>query len=123
MADEPKTEPESRLAFNYIKSPDYREISAHGAVGGPTPRGEIWLSLFGERYPIPQIVEYTVPGKPGDVVSIDESTAQPTNVESRQGVIRHVEVTVYMNVDMAKRLHGWLARQIEVLEAQIGPKK
>jgi hypothetical protein len=123
MADEPKTEPEGRLAFHYIKSPEYREISAHGALGGPTPRGDIWMSLFGERYPIPRIVEYAVAGKPGDAITIDESTAQPTNVESRQGVIRHVEVTVYMTSDMAKRLHGWLGKQIEVVEAQIGTKK
>ena len=41
MADEPGTEPETRLAFHYIKSPDYREIPCHGAIGGITSKGEI----------------------------------------------------------------------------------
>ena len=117
MADKPKTEPEGRLAFHYIKAPEYREISVNGAIGGPTPHGDISMSLFGERYPIPRIVEYAVPGKPGEQITFDEGAAQPVNVETRQGVIRHIEVTAYMGLDMAKRLHGWLGKQIEMLEA------
>lgn len=106
----------SRLAFHYIKSPSYREIACHGALGGPTPQKLIWMSLFSERLPIPRVVEFDVSGEVGAEVMFDESTAKPAYVESRTGVIRHVEVSAYLDIDAAKRLHKWLSDQISQIE-------
>ena len=71
------------------------------------------MSLFGERMPIPRVVEYAVPGKPGETIVFDESSAQPVNVETRQGVIRHVEVTAYMSSrddQKSGSMTGWASK-------------
>jgi hypothetical protein len=104
------------IQFHYIKSPDYREISCHGALGGPTPQKVIWMSLFSERFPIPRVVEYAINGEPGQEVMVDEANMQPTSIESRAGVIRHVEVSAYLDIETAKRVHKWLGDQITQLE-------
>jgi hypothetical protein len=117
MADQvPAAADAAKLQFHYIKSPAYREIACHGALGGPTPQRVIWMSLFSERFPIPRVVEYTVDGKAGQEVMFDEAAAKPSSVESRMGVIRHVEVSAYFDIETAKRVHRWLGEQISQLE-------
>ncbi|SHH20117.1 hypothetical protein [Bradyrhizobium erythrophlei] len=106
----------TNIQFHYIKSPDYREIACHGALGGPTPQKVIWMSLFSERFPIPRVVEYAINGTPGEEVMFDEAAATPSRIESRTGVIRHVEVSAYLDLVTAKRLHKWLDEQITLLE-------
>jgi hypothetical protein len=119
MANDLKGSPQiANLQFNYIKSPQYREVACHGAIGGATPQGGIWMSLYAERTPIPRVVEWDVP-KPegGDTIRFDETAAgPPSRIETRHGVIRHIEVTVYMDLEMAKRLHLWLSTHIANLE-------
>jgi len=88
----------AKLQFHYIKSPDYREIACHGALGGPTPQKVIWMSLFSERFPIPRVVEYEINGEPGQQVMLDEAALKPSSIESRAGVIRHVEVSAYLTL-------------------------
>ena len=107
----------ARMQFHYIKSPDYREVACHGALGGPTPQRLIWMSLFSERTPIPRVVEYAVEGIPGQEVTFIESAVQPTHVETRAGIIRHVEVSAYLDIETAKRVHIWLGEQIAILES------
>lgn len=116
MTDEPHVST-NKVQFHYIKSPSYREVACHGVFGGPTPQGLLWVSLFSERGPIPRIVEYSIEGKPGDVIEFSEATAAPTHIESRAGVIRHVEISTYLDHETAKKLHHWLGQQIATLES------
>src|SRR5205809_4995150 len=98
MTEQPPSAPSTaKIQFHYIKSPDYREVACHGALGGPTPQKYIWMSLFSERTPIPRVVEYTLEGTPGQEVMLSEATAVPTNIESRVGVIRSVEISAYLD--------------------------
>jgi hypothetical protein len=115
----------AKLQFNYIKGPGYREVACHGAIGGTTPQGKIWMSLFAERPPIPRIVEFDLPkpASPNEPVLFEEQKATPGRVESRQGVIRHIECTVYMDLDTAKRIHEWLGNNIQITEARGGGEK
>jgi hypothetical protein len=106
----------ANIQFHYIKSPDYREIACHGALGGPTPQKVIWMSLFSERFPIPRVVEYPIGGEPGQEVMFDEASSNPSRIETRTGVIRHVEVSAYLDIETAKRVHKWLGEQITQLE-------
>ena len=106
----------ANLQFHYIKSPDYREIACHGALGGLTPQKVIWMSLFSERFPIPRVVEYALTSEPGQEVMFDEAASKPSSVESRTGVIRHVEMSAYLDIETAKRVHKWLGEQIAQLE-------
>jgi hypothetical protein len=105
----------ANIQFHYIKSPDYREIACHGVLGGPTPHRVIWMSLFSERFPIPRVVEYAINGEPGQEVMFDEAS-KPSSIETRTGVIRHVEVSAYLDIETAKRVHKWLGEQITQLE-------
>jgi hypothetical protein len=108
--------PTVKLQFHYIKGPTYREEACHGVIGGHTPQGGMWVSFYTERYPIPRITEYDVAGKPGEAVAFNEQDSTPSNVETRQGVIRHVETTIYMETEVAKRIHAWLGKHIDALE-------
>lgn len=117
MPEQPPTvSSTAKVQFHYIKSPDYREVACHGALGGQTPQKLIWMSLFSERTPIPRVVEYTLKGVPGEEVEFSEATAVPTHVETRAGIIRSVEVSAYLDLETAKRVHGWLGEQIALLE-------
>src|SRR5215470_14835420 len=53
MADQKPQQPQKgRLQFNYIKGPTYREIPCDGVLGGRTPHGLLWMSIYSERTPI-----------------------------------------------------------------------
>ena len=102
-----------KLQFHYIKSPDYREIACHGAIGGVTPQNKIWMALFSERVPIPRVVEFDVPASEGaETIKFNEATAVASHTEGRSGVIRHVEFSSYLDLDVAIRLHTWLGERI-----------
>lgn len=105
------------VEVHYIKSPSYHELPCDGAIGGINPRGDtIWMALFSERAPIPQVVSYqATPGPAEDVFALDE-TASPKFVQSRQGLIRVVDVSAYLSLASAKRLHAWLGERITQLE-------
>jgi len=108
------------LQFHYIKGPGYRECVSHGAIGGITPQGKVWMALYAERYPLPRMTEFAVEvtGEIGEV-TFDERTATPVLVDTRNGVIRHVEFSTYLDIDAAERLRDWLNDRI----TQIKPKK
>jgi hypothetical protein len=112
--------PEAPLQFHYIKSPDYREFSCDGVIGSLTPTGQkICLSVYGERAPIPRVVEYSVQAEEGGkVVGFDERTAMPSHVETRQGVIRNVEASIYLEIEAARRLVDWLQARIVEFESR-----
>jgi hypothetical protein len=112
MADEPK--PQETLEFHYIKSPDYREIACHGVIGNPTPNGKIWAAFYAERMPIPRVVGYPIALAPdGQPAPFNEAAAgPPVSIESRRGIIRHVEFTAYLDLDVAERLQKWLGDRI-----------
>lgn len=103
-----------KLSFNYIKGPGYREIPCDGAIGGLAPQGKLWMAFYAERYPLPRIVAYDVPapteGQPK--VTLNESASTPSYIESREGIIRHVEFCAYLDIDGAERLRDWLTQKI-----------
>jgi hypothetical protein len=113
MADEQEKAADSvKLQFHYIKAPGYHEIACHGVIGGVTPQNKIWMGLFTERYPLPRTVEFTLPPAPEGMVQFDEANAQPSHMDTRTGLIRHVEVGAYFDLSIAERLRDWLDKQI-----------
>ena len=121
MVDEPEANaaPKVKVQFNYIKGPNYREVPCHGAIGGVTPQGKLWLAFFAERGPLPRIIEYEVPAPPTETpfVGLNERDSQPTSIDSRQGIIRHVEFSAYLDIDAALRIRDWLTQRISEIEA------
>jgi len=120
MTEETPTTETAKLQFHYIKGPNYRELFCDGAIGGITPSGKrICISFYAERGPIPRLLEYDVhsPGK-GQPVQLDEAKTSPSRIESRDGVVRHIESSIYLDVDVAKLLVEWLNARISESESR-----
>jgi len=119
MADDPKAEKGNgdagkRVAFDYIKSQQFRAIRADGAIGGITPSGMIHFALYSERHPIPRRLVHEV-GTDGELgPSIDSETI------ARDAIVREMEVDIFLTPPVAKSLHKWLGEKISVLENTIG---
>jgi hypothetical protein len=72
---------------------------------------KLWMSFFSERCPIPRVVGFKSEVQDKQIV-VDE-TQQPVFIESRQGLIRNVEFGVYVDLQVAEKIHSWLGAQIE----------
>ena len=97
------------IDFHFIKSAHYRVIHADGVWGGVTPSGNIALSIFSERLPIPTLVKNRIK----DDSQIGEEIAEERN--TRTGVVREVETEVIMNKATATVFLDWLKRYVEEL--------
>jgi hypothetical protein len=102
--------PPEKLRIEYIKSNFFRIVHADGAIGGTSPRLELFITFYSERFPIPKVLVYqkTPEGSPGE-----ELTAER---ESKAGIIREAEVGVTLDLPTAKSLAVWLNEKIAELE-------
>jgi hypothetical protein len=99
----------SSVTLNYIKSNYFRVIHADGAIGGFTPKGEMFVSLYNERPPLPDVT----------VQAIENGQLGAEILEQRrgtEGILREVEVGVVMDVNVAKALVAWLTERINVAD-------
>lgn len=100
------------VAFDYIKTPDYREIHVDGAWGGLTPRGYIQMAFYNERLPIPQQTTFELKDNQiGGEVKEKRRT--------RQAIIRNVEVDLIMDLNTAESIRDWLNQHIEKLKERL----
>jgi hypothetical protein len=108
MARKAKTAPKkpTSIDFHLIKSNSFRVVYCNGAFGGLTPRGEISMAFYNERFPLPtKVTNRLKDGVPAEEVSR----------ESRSGILREVEVAVHMNLATAISIHEWLGNKISEL--------
>lgn len=119
MPDESNGKQPPAFHIHYIKTSNYREIACDGVVGGVTPRArKIWMGFYSERSPIPRTVFHqTAPGAAPNEWVVDESKP-PFRVESREGLIRNIEVATYIDLETAKRLVEWLQKRVTDLEGK-----
>jgi hypothetical protein len=84
-----------------------------------TPQGKIWIALYAERPALPRVVGYAVPS-PEDMTTplhFDEKAAgKPTFIDSRPGNVRHVELSAYVDLEVAEKLRTWLGERIADLK-------
>lgn len=98
-----------RVKYHVVKSTQFRVIHADGVWGGATPHGNISISFFNERLPIPQLMELEyAPGKS----AVEVLSARV----AKQGVIREVETCVIMGINEAREFREWLDMRIKELE-------
>jgi hypothetical protein len=97
-----ETGPES-VNISYIKSNFFRVVYAEGAFGGVSPRGQISFALYNERIPIPKQGQATL-GPDGKLSEV------PT--DTRDGMVREVEVEVIMSIAEAAELARWLGDKV-----------
>ncbi len=102
------------VAFDYIKSSQYRVIHADGFWGGITPRLKIFMTVWNERPPIPKRSFFSVD---------DSGNVGPEIREKRECLdsmaVREVEAGVMLDLGLAKSLHKWLEAKIAETEKLI----
>lgn len=106
------SEQKKKIKFDYIKSNYFRTARADGAVGGLNGHGDIVLSFFSERPPIPKTAVHILTDKQLGDELLDERV-------QRDAVVREVEVCLSMNLNVAKALRSLIDKQIEQMEAII----
>lgn len=104
------TEASKKLRIEYVKSQFFRVLHCDGAFGGTTPRLQLLITFYNERFPIPKVLTYdqTIAGAPG-VEVLEER-------ESKEGIIREVDVGVVLDLPAAKAFSAWLTAKISELE-------
>lgn len=107
---------EERVVFEYIKSAHFRVIHADGAIGAVTPNGFIHFALYSERAAIPRKIVHKIEegGRLGEPI--------PEETVAREGIVREMDVDVFVTVEVAESLRNWLEEKIKtVKERQAGP--
>ena len=99
---EPRAVPEIR----YEESSELRVFHCHGAIGGPTPNGFFGMSLYAERYSLP---DKAVP-------EVDAEGNVTERLEGKVEIVRRVEATVLLTVDEAGSLGRWLVDRAKQLK-------
>ncbi len=118
MTDEAWQDPakgpsEKEVAFDYIKSPDFRVVWADGAVGAITPHGIIHFALYAERLAIPRRQVFAI-DEVGDGMGMlgEERTEKQI---SRGSIVREMGCDVFVTADVAESLAKWLLAQVAEL--------
>ncbi|MCG2761359.1 MAG: hypothetical protein L6407_09125 [Candidatus Delongbacteria bacterium] len=95
------------IKFTYIKNNSFKVHHIDGLNGGLTPRGDVILNFFSERFPIPKEVTYELEGN---------MLGKELKVESKEGIIREVECGIVVDYDTAVSISAWLEKQLKQLK-------
>lgn len=103
MADAPK-DAATTINFDYVKGTGFRVLHADGAFMAAAPNG-LTLAFYSERQPIPRrVVQRVTPNR--ELVEIPEQRVV------RDAIVRDVEVTFTMSLQVAKNIHKTLGEII-----------
>lgn len=104
---------DNNITFKYRYSEDYNPQYVNGAYGGINVQGEIVANFYFERLPMPNTITHELKsdGVLGNVVATGPD-------DLAKSVVRYVQSGIVMNLNVAKQIHEWLGKQIELKEAQ-----
>ena len=96
---------EDEVAFDYIKSPQFRVTWIDGAMAAMTPAGNIHVTFYAERPAIPR----------RQVFKFDEEThslGEEVLIKriSRESIVREMSVDAMMSMDTARSLGEFLIK-------------
>lgn len=96
------------IRFHYIKSNFFRTVRSDGMIGGLNPHGDIVVNFYSERQPIPtQVVQE---------IKADMTLGSELDRKIREGIVREVEISISMNVQVAQAFRDWLSERIREFE-------
>jgi hypothetical protein len=98
------------VAFDYVKTSDFRVVWVDGAIGGPTAQGHVHVALYAERPAIPR----------RQVFKIDQDTSTlgpliPEKTITRMAYVREMSCDLMMTPDVARKVGEWLIQQADLL--------
>ena len=112
-----KGKQQQEIKYNYLKSQSYRNIHADGFFGGVTPTGNIHLSAFSERHPIPKIIHHSLEAQVEGAYRLGNELLDKREV--LEGSIRELEIGIYFDVRAARALRIWLDEKIQTIEGRL----
>ncbi|MDP8990656.1 MAG: hypothetical protein M3N41_11330 [Acidobacteriota bacterium] len=98
-----------QVKFDFIKSNYFRSAHADGVWGGVTGHLDIAMAFYSERPAIPQ--QIVIPIENGNFGNELEDKRV-----GRDAVIREVEISVTMNVEVARLFRQWLDEKIQAVD-------
>ncbi len=109
---------DNKIIFKYKYPEDYNPLYVNGAYGGINVQGEIVANFYFERIPMPKKITHELKsdGNLGEIVLTGPE-------DLAKSVVRYVQSGIVMNIDVAKQIHAWLGKQIELRESQNQKKK
>ncbi len=104
-----------KLKVNYIKSNSFRVIHVDGVLGGLTPTGDIFISVYSQRGPIPLVTvqEILESGELGPEITSERV--------SKQGLVREIEAGLAVDLQVAEQIRDWLSSRIDDLKKLQSP--
>jgi hypothetical protein len=97
----------SKVRFHYVKGNFFKVIHVDGVIGGPTPERAVFVALYNQRSPIPQVIE--------QAISPDGSLGPELARESKDGIFREVEVGIVLTPKAAEEIGQFLLQQARLL--------
>jgi hypothetical protein len=96
------------ITFDYVKSNYYRVVHVNGVVGSLTPTGDIHMGAWSQRGPYPQRVTHSI--------TAEGELGQELDRETRQAIVREVEVGIVFSAGVALQVAEWLQGQVALLQ-------
>ncbi|MCF6285939.1 MAG: hypothetical protein L3K26_12190 [Candidatus Hydrogenedentes bacterium] len=120
-SEETGNSPET-ITFHYLKSPAFRTLFSHGASVGGTPQGDVVLTPYIERMPIPtQAMHDWDNVKTAGEVKRGRVGKQVGQV-CREGIVRELDVSVMFSLDVAEQIAKLLLAKVDELRESAGTK-
>jgi hypothetical protein len=110
MNDEKKSDQNvmpSEVAIHFIKGTQFRVAPANGAWFGADPQGNFHLTFYSERTPLPTKIIVKL-NENGQFMEEDFSKR-----ESRDGIVREMEVDIVMSIAAAQGVHQLLGQNLQ----------
>lgn len=99
------------ITFEYLKSNDYKIVPVTGAVGGLNAYGDLVVNLHYERPPIPKKLTHFIDNN-------GHLDSDPI-VETKDSIIRDVQIGLSMRPEIARELARWLNEQIDKMDKML----
>ncbi len=103
-----KTNKNNSVDIHYEKNPLYRTIHADGAVGGVTPLNQVNINFYSTRNSIPKSMNQKI----NDDGTLNEESIE-ISTDSKSGIIREIEIGLYMNRQTALDIYNFLKTILE----------
>ncbi|RFM36034.1 hypothetical protein [Chitinophaga silvisoli] len=96
-----------QVQIHYEKNPLYRTIYSDGLVGSRTPTNAFCLSFYATRNTIPKSTSHVIQ---------EDNMLSPHGVpskDSKVGIMREIEISVYINRQTAVDIYEFLKKMLE----------
>jgi hypothetical protein len=102
-----------QLPVHFIKGTCFRVVHANGVWYGGDNQGNVHMTFFNERSPIPKMMVINLDGS-GHVIGEDESKR-----ETKNGIVREMEVDIVLSLQVAMELHQTLGENLKSIQAAL----